>query len=568
MAIDLLHFRGDSGRCGWAMSASEDELERRSADQREVEWHLAATDLGAVQRWIAEHHTSFDGLVMEPRPSVEVHDTYLDSSDWRIQRAGFALRVRNAAGGSEATLKGLSSAREGVADRREVTEPLTGATLDAIASSTGPVGTRVHAVVGEHPLRVLFAVRTARQRFAVKRRDGDEDIGEITLDATVISRDDGEPQTSVQRVEVEARAGDTQPLEDLVKTLSDECALEVAADSKYVLGLKAIGLTAPPPELGEEGVDAFMTAEQVARATLRRYVSAWLLHESGARLGEDSEELHDLRVAARRIDATIGLFAKHLPATIVRLRKRIKMIRDALGTVRDLDIQLAHLDVFQRSLAPADSATLQPLRQILDSERQRARARMLRMLDAEHTEKSLARLKATLLTPPRSRAPGNPDSITVVAPIAIRSRYKKVRKAAARLSTESSAADYHAVRGRIKKLRYAVEAVAPIYGAPAKQFVRLLRRLQDDLGIHQDAEIASNRLCELAQSARARLSASTTFAMGRMVERHHAAGMRARDEYERNHHKLRKRWRKLRQKFDQLSADASQPRTFVGPDAG
>src|SRR5262249_10560357 len=152
--------------------------------------------------------------------------------------------------------------------------------------------------------------------------------------------------------------------------------------------------------------------------------------------------------------------------TIVRLRARIKMIRDALGSVRDLDVELAHLEEFQRTLAPSDRAPLQPLQQILHTDREHARARMLRMLDAEQSEKALARLKATLLTPPRPRHRSTPESITAVAPASIRARYKKVRKAAARLSTESSAADYHAVRGRIKKLRYSIEAVAPIYGAP------------------------------------------------------------------------------------------------------
>src|SRR5262249_49735291 len=161
----LLQSRGNQSR---------DEMQ----DQREIEWQLATTDLDAVQRWLSEHRT-FDGLVMEPRPPIEVHDTYLDSSDWRIQRAGFALHVRNAAGESEATLKGLHSAREDVSDRRELTEPLAGSTLEAIANSTGPVGARVHAVLGEHPLRVLFAARTARQRYAIKTRDDNRNIGEI-----------------------------------------------------------------------------------------------------------------------------------------------------------------------------------------------------------------------------------------------------------------------------------------------------------------------------------------------------------------------------------------------------
>src|SRR5690348_4569080 len=96
-----------------AMIESETDGQRAGEDQREVEWHLATSDLGAVQRWISAHHV-VDGLRLEPRPSIEVHDTYLDSSDWRIQRAGFALRVRSAANGSEATLKELSSARADV----------------------------------------------------------------------------------------------------------------------------------------------------------------------------------------------------------------------------------------------------------------------------------------------------------------------------------------------------------------------------------------------------------------------------------------------------------------------
>ena len=183
---------------------------------------------------------------------------------------------------------------------------------------------------------------------------------------------------------------------------------------------------------------------------------------------------------------------------------------------------------------------------------------MLRMLDAEQTTKAFARLKATLLTPPRSRVQGDPQLITAVAPASIRARYRKVRKAAERLNAESSAAEYHALRGRIKRLRYTVEAVATIYGTPAKDFVRLLRRLQDELGVQQDAEVASNRLYQLTQSGRPRLSSQTTFEMGRMVERHRAAGLRARDDYEHHRHKLRKRWKKMRQELDRLGDQAGQ----------
>src|SRR5277367_5634370 len=116
-------------------------------DGREVEWQLKSADLGAVRHWLADHGT-IDGLVVEPRSTQQIFDTYLDTDDWRIHRAGFALRIRSESGKSEATLKSLHSAGAEVADRREVSEPLENPQSESIRQSIGPVGIRVHAVSG------------------------------------------------------------------------------------------------------------------------------------------------------------------------------------------------------------------------------------------------------------------------------------------------------------------------------------------------------------------------------------------------------------------------------------
>jgi len=77
-------------------------------DGREVEWQLASTDLASVRRWLDDHGT-IDGLVLEPRSTLKIFDTYFDTDDWRIHRAGFALRIRSEDGKAEATLKSLRS---------------------------------------------------------------------------------------------------------------------------------------------------------------------------------------------------------------------------------------------------------------------------------------------------------------------------------------------------------------------------------------------------------------------------------------------------------------------------
>ena len=216
----------------------------------------ASTDLGSVRRWLADHGT-IDGLVLEPRSTLRICDTYLDTDDWRIHRAGFALRIRSGAGKSEVTLKSLHSASGEFADRRELSETLENGESESIRHSIGPVGSRVQAVSGAHALVPLFEVRTSRQRFAIHKENESHQLGEIALDDTVISRPHGEPRKSMQRVEVEAFTQSHEPLQSLVNVLRHDCALEAASDTKYSQGLKSVGLApAGAPQFAPIAVDA------------------------------------------------------------------------------------------------------------------------------------------------------------------------------------------------------------------------------------------------------------------------------------------------------------------------
>ena len=226
------------------------------------------------------------GLVLEARSPLQIFDTYLDTEDWRIHRAGYALRLRSEDGRAEATLKSLRSRSTEMADRRELSEALETRESDSIARSKGPVGMRVQAVSGAHSLQPLFEVRTSRQRYEVRTAKDHAPLGEIALDDTVISRPHGQPQTSVQLVEVEALTDVLEPLQSLVKSLRSGCSLESAADSKFSLGLRTVGLApAPPPQFAPAAVTASMRIDEIALANLRRYLSLWDLHEPGARLG-------------------------------------------------------------------------------------------------------------------------------------------------------------------------------------------------------------------------------------------------------------------------------------------
>jgi CHAD domain-containing protein len=525
-------------------------------DGREVEWQLASTDLASVRRWLDDHGT-IDGLVLEPRSTLKIFDTYFDTDDWRIHRAGFALRIRSEDGKSEATLKSLRSNSTEMADRRELSETLESTESESIARSTGPVGTRVHAVSGAHPLQPLFEVHTSRQLYAVHAADDEKPLGEIALDETVISHPDGQPQTSLQRVEVEALTDAHEPLQTLVNALRSGCSLESASDSKFSQGLKSAGLApAPPVELAPTAVDASMRTDEVALANLRRYLSAWDLHEPGARMGDDPEELHDLRVAGRRLDAILRQFGTYLPASLVGIRPTLKKVLRALGDVRDLDVALLELEAFSRELSEAEQTSLEPLKQHLRSERARARTRMLSLLDSSAAQKDLGELRLELAQPPNTaEVPGAPA--LQVVPQLIRTRYKKVRKGANGLTPGSPMESYHAVRGSVKKLRYVLESVAVIFGKPANGMIRSLRRWQEKLGMQQDADVAGRRLQALAAKSRKGLPPETLFLMGRLAAHYADCASKARKRHPRAYRKVRGRWKALKSKLEEATPRAS-----------
>jgi CHAD domain-containing protein len=530
-----------------------------------VEWQLASTDLGSVRRWLADHGT-IGGLILEPRSTQQIFDTYLDTDDWRIHRAGFALRIRSESGKAEATLKSLHSASTEVADRRELSETLQDSASESLRRSNGPVGTRVHAVSGSHALLPLFEVRTSRQRFAIRREDQARQLGEIALDETVISRPHGEPQTSMQRVEVEALTESREPLQSLVKTLRSDCALEAASDTKYSRGLKSVGLApGPAPEFAPTAVDASMSLVEVALANLRRCLSAWYLHEPGARLGDSPEELHNLRVAGRRLDAVLRQFQSSLPTPFLGIRPTLKKALRALGEARDLDVALGELETFGRELPASDRDSFEPLKRHLESERSRARARMLSMLDSVSVQKDLQNLTSLLAAPSAASQQSAPALAVNVAPEWIRRRYRKVRKGADLLTPDSSMAAYHAVRGQVKKLRYALEAMAVIYGKPADEMLRALRRWQEKLGVQQDAGVASGRLKALAGAPPKGMPPATLFLMGRFAEHYASAALRARKLHAKAYRKVRGKWKRLRVMFEGLAVGDAPKLPDSGP---
>src|SRR6266545_4636597 len=476
-----------------------------AVDGREVDWQFDAIDTRPVERWL-----SAAGDVVSKGGMKRFVDTYADTDDWRLYRAGYSLRLRVSQGGTEATMKSLSAGANGIRDRTEIAEPLPAGSLETLPAGEGPVGRRVRAVAGSHAIRPKFQVRTRRQTFLVSTNGSA--AAEVALDATTILVEGREP-ARLLRVEVETNGGSTPDLADFVGRMRDACGLTPASVSKFEAGLLAGGLVPERSlDLGSLEISSESSIEELAFAVLRK--------QGGTRLGEDPEQLHDMRVATRRIRAAMALFETALPAEVVGVREELGWVASALGAVRDLDVLIGQLEAWGRPAEGLDDRALGAVVGVLSADRDQARANLFQTLDSPRYERLLAKLTAVLRHEPVGASPSSRVRAVDAAPPLIKERYRKVRKGGRRIDRTSKPADYHRLRIRAKRLRYALQFLAPVYGEGVTALIGRTVRLQNLLGAHQDAEVAMARFEAIVAEEGKDLAPAAAFAMGEIAERY------------------------------------------------
>lgn len=534
-----------------------------SSSDTEVEWQLDAQDLRLVLRWIESITASggLDGVTITPGSTVSHVDTYLDTEDRRLDRAGYSVRLRRSRRSPpEATLKGLDGERQdALRIRLEIAERLELDAPTAVAHAPGPVGERVRALVGSRMLVPLFDLQTRRRAFPLAAAGTPS--GELLLDETAIREPGGRILSRLHRVEVEVPQTAVDAVGPVVESLQRACGLQPAAFTKYEAALAASGRKRIEPEsYGQTTVEPGDAIGQVGLATLRRHFTVMVAKEPGTRLGDDIEELHDMRVASRRLRAAVTQFRDVLPAEAERLRPELAWVGQTIGAVRDLDVQLEQLDEWVAALPEPDQDPLTRLRALLVDERAQARAEMLLALDSRRYERFVRRFGTML----RSRSGTRTSPVLATAPDLVERRHRALRKAKRRVGREDEAAAYHRLRIAGKRFRYALEFFADVYPGETKQLVRRTVALQDLLGAYQDGNVAIARLRDIAAARGAELGPEAVFAMGEIAERYRAGMDRIRGQFAPTYAGVKgKKWKRLRKRME-----AARPPAQGSPGSG
>jgi inorganic triphosphatase YgiF len=451
----------------------------RSAQSRELELKLAvpAQSVKALAQ-----HPALRGARAQRRHEVS---TYFDTSDLALDQQGLILRVRRTGSKWVQTLK--ADARHRVAfDRAEWEWLLGNDQPDLALLATTPVAGQLPSGLQLEPVFVTDINRTIH----VFGSDGT--VTEVALDEGAIIA--GERRQAVCELELELRKGDPSELYRLGIMLHENTPFAIAAESKAARGYR---LKTGEPPTARKSDAVVLQANATAAEAFQQIVAAGLGHlvmNQPAGLAGDAEGIHQMRVAIRRLRATLLLFKPHLePHARTQFEAALHRLGRIFGDARDWD-------VFCLQILPAmdDAAGAATWRDLLETPAMARRETAHRHFVQELRAPTLTSLVLGLAawaeqghaTPGLLGGEELQQPIEHLCPQLLDRLAHKVTKRGRHIDRSDD--DRHALRKSLKKLRYAIGCVQSLFpGKSTKPYLRACKKLQSLLGDINDTVAAT-----------------------------------------------------------------------------
>lgn len=206
----------------------------------------------------------------------------------------------------------------------------------------------------------------------------------------------------------------------------------------------------------------------------------------------ETDQIHDLRVASRRLRSAIEQLGPFIGTErMERLRRPIRRLTRELGNLRNLDEA-------RRYFADVDLPDgCAPLLYELQQQRRRESRRALKLLvelDCMKLERQVRSAGTALVTPENIASQG------ILAVLAERNLqlYQTVHGLLPLVAAPEMGAERHALRIAIKKWRYFTELLHAMLGYGQQPLLTLLRQYQSVLGDLQDRAVYAELLHDVA----------------------------------------------------------------------
>ncbi|MGF7236876.1 MAG: CHAD domain-containing protein [Frankia sp.] len=477
--------------------------------------------------------------VGEPE-TFDLEAVYFDSDDLRLARRkitlrrrlggrdeGWHLKLPVAADVRDEIHRPLAAGIERVEGRDEAAPstptPESPSTSESAAGSAGAVPADLLDLVDAYlrgaPVRPVVTLRTRRTARILLDGSGRR-LAEVVDDhVTSIPVDDPDTGSQWREIEVELVKGGRR----LLNAVGDALLLAGAAPaSSASKAARALGPTlerlrsvsgdgqrtptaaVPGPAGGTDpALDGAVLglaspAIAVVMAYVTKNVEALTAADPRVRL-DVPDAVHKMRVAARRLRSTLRTFEPLFDQDRARtLDNELRDLAAALSGARDNEVLIEHFDGAVAALPPelVVGPVADRIHEHLTVDGSQARNQVLATLRDERYRRLLGELD-DLIAHPVSDGPGYDEAGPTLARL-VRHADRRLTRKIDRIRAAEPGADrdeaFHSARKQAKRLRYAAEAVTPLWGEPAADFAGLASEVQDVLGTRQDAAVARELL--------------------------------------------------------------------------
>lgn len=416
--------------------------------------------------------------------------TYHDTDDLRLVRWGVSLRYRRGEGW---TVKLPHSVNGSLTARQEHTFEGGPARVPEDA------GDLVYGLARGEVLKPVARLQTVRHHIGVGRVPGGRAVADVVFDEVSVL-DGRRVVERFREIEVELADGaEDSAMDPILAPLIEAGARPSEPVPKVVrvLGTRA----AAAPDVTVPSADPSSTVAELIRSAIARSSERLIVHDVAVRLGDDAEGVHQARVAARRLRSDLRTVRSMLdPDWRDQLRGELGWLGAELGMVRDLDVLGERLREHVAALLDDDERSAGRLLDRLRVRRDTARAELMSTM---RSARYVALLDALVDAAARPRVLDDVADAKAAGSmgVAMDAPWGHLRKICDGLGPGSADAELHEARIRAKRVRYAAEALAPVFGKSARRFARHAAALQEVLGDHQDAVVAIGWLREQAEGA-------------------------------------------------------------------
>lgn len=258
-----------------------------------------------------------------------------------------------------------------------------------------------------------------------------------------------------------------------------------------------------PRRLGAPQLDPALDVEEALTLALGHLAEVLLWHAPAAEAGHSPEGVHQMRVAMRRMRSLLRAFRPACDGPALRaFDARLKELAALLGPARDWDVFLDGMGAEVAAALPGEKR-LAALLRAARGRRDAAYAALRPALQGAPLRRIAWEAVAVLETRPwraeteEAAAERRAEPLADFAAGVLDRRWRRIAEAGETIGALPDA-EFHALRIETKRMRYAAELFAPLWGRKkARRFLARLAAVQDAFGLANDAVVARALLASL-----------------------------------------------------------------------